>query len=343
MPLDVISYALAKRAYLKPVPKFGFTIDELLDILYNELSDESDKTVSADETLGVDIDLNIGIFRDVVVDAGYTLSLEGKTYVMICRNLTVNGTIDKLARGGAGGSAPSGGGAGGRGGGCLIIIVADTLKCTGTIRANGAAGSNAGTTGASENASPGEKGFAWVISGYDVGLGGDGGYRPDYDCQGKGYHGGGGGAGGWAYYGGDGGDVIRTTFAYPANLAKALLRAVFGGLSMPILYSGGGGGGGTHDGNGCGGGGGGGGGLLYIICNKLDNTGTIEANGGAGGAGGGEGAYDNGGGGGGGGLVYVFYKSLINSGTLQALGGAGGTGDNNGSDGANGSATAFQI
>jgi hypothetical protein len=308
----------------------------------------SDSTISTNTTL-----TGKNRFRNLTINSGITLTLDGQPSVIIAKSITNNGTITKTATGASGGTAPDGAGSGGSGGGELIILT-DILNNYSTINANGNKGADGSTTTQSLGGNSGSSGNLIVIGTDTPGTGGNG--AGTHGGSGN-RNGGGGGACASEYvYGGAGGGSSTTTYTDAASLATDIEKSCIDWYiinvisktptttkSFPNAYGSGGGGGAEYDGVGTGGGGGGGGGEIIALVNSLNNTGTISANGGSGGNGGTEGGSDSGGGGGGGGIVYVLYKSYTNLGTIQSNGGSGGTGDLNGSNGNAGTARAIAV
>jgi len=332
---------------------WGFD-SKLIDLLTYGASDQE---ISASTTV-----TGVNRYRNLTIDSGITLSVDGQPGVIIAKSISNSGTIAKTATGGAGGAAgATGAGAGGNGGGGLIIVC-DTLTNSGTIQANGENGGDASPTSVttSGNGGNGGSGLFHVVSGDSPGKGGDGGSA--IFGWGRGHvNGAGGGIGGAsgspsAVYSSGGGSSL-VTYSTSNDLFEKIRKAVIDWFiinvvgktpstteSIPNFYGSGGGGGGAAAGTTttAGGGGGGGGGELVILAVTLDNTGIIEANGGNGGSSG-TSVGDDGGGGGGGGVVYVFYVSSINNGTVQANGGAGGSGYHSGAAGSAGVAKAIKV
>lgn len=158
----------------------------------------------------------------------------------------------------------------------------------------------------------------------------------------------GGAAAGGTPAGGSGGTATAPTALHgdlrdPPHLQTGKLIA--NGGNWANVNGGGGGGSGGNDGaGGNSGGGGGGGGTTYVVCEEIDNAGTIEANGGNGGNA--TGTDNGGGGGGGGGWVLLVYRIASGSGvgTVRAIGGNGGTASGAGAAGTAGTAgTTYSI
>lgn len=143
---------------------------------------------------------------------------------------------------------------------------------------------------------------------------------------------GGAGGAGTSGAGGTAQTALSVTNGFVEAVMEAGFRAIhpFGGpvyAGIPGQSGGSGAGDGSNTGGG-GGGGGGAGGIVYIICDILDNQGTISADGANGGAGGNSSAGNTGGGGGGGGgqggMVYIIARTVTNLGTITVNGGTGG-------------------
>jgi len=280
----------------------------------------------------------INRYKDLIINSGVTLSIDGQPGIIIAERIINKGTIAKIPTGGAGGNTEYPPGRGGKGGGGLYIF-AKEITNSGIIRANGANGETGDASNADGFAYSGGNGIYGIISGDSIGSGGNGGsFDPDY--VGKGIVGGGGGGIGDDFYGGDGGDATIEIYGSEDNLYAKFKNALIDWWLQNVInktpsvvedfpsYYGAGGGGGIDCSNNCdAGGGGGSGGELIILVSNLDNTGIIQANGGNGGDGGNAGTFDSGGGGGGGGIVYVFYENATNVGTLEANGGSAGACD----------------
>lgn len=151
----------------------------------------------------------------------------------------------------------------------------------------------------------------------------------------------GGGAGGVGGNGGAGG-ASASANGGKNGTSTASVSTNFGTSSIPYLkalvLSGSGGGGGGYDGSGAGGVGGIGAGGLYMECNSLNFTGTIEARG----AIGTDGSTSGAGGGGGGGSVVILYNKLVaNTGSSTVSGGVGGSGSSGDAPGAG--ATGYMV
>lgn len=281
---------------------------------------DGDVTISVNTTLTRDMDYN-----SLIVNAGVTLTTGG--FIILCKtSLTVNAT-GIIARNGSNGGNAATSSAGAAG-----AAVAATTTVGGIAGAAGGAGTTAaGGSGASSAASSGEGGSG--------GVGGNGGV----------------GSGG---VGGSGGNSGAVTIRYFRNV-QSMWRYTAVGTFMPTGTGGAGGAAGGGDGVNLGRGGGGGGSAapgLMIICDSLNNLGTIETLGGNGGNGGG-GALGNvgggaGGGGGGGGKIIIFANTLTSRGTLSVNGGTAGVGSagagtgsagTNGAAGSNGYATTFEA
>jgi hypothetical protein len=281
---------------------------------------DGDVTISVNTTLTRDMDYN-----SLVVNAGVNLNTGG--YTIFCKtSLTVSATGLITRNGNVGGNAAT------SSAGAAGAAIAGVTTGTGNAGAAGGAGTTAaGGSGATSAAVSGEGGGG--------GVGGNGG----------------GGSGG---VGGSGGNSGVVTIRYFRNV-QSNWKYTAVGTYMPMGSGGAGGAAGGGDGVNLGRGGGGGGssgGGIMIICDSLNNLGTIQAKGGAGGNGGGS-ALGNvgggaGGGGGGGGKIMILANTLTSRGTLDVSGGAAGTGSagagtgiagTNGSAGNPGYATTFEA
>lgn len=266
-------------------------------------------TISVNTTLTRDM-----YYSSLTVNAGVTLNTGG--FVIFCDgpvNVAATGFIARNGNPGGNAATSSAGGAAG--------AIAGVTTGTGAAGAAGGAGTiAAGASGASSAAQSGEGGSG--------GVGGNGGV----------------GSGG---VGGSGGNSGALTIRYFRNV-QATWKYTAVGTYMPLGTGGAGGAAGGGDGTNLGRGGGGGGssaGGVMIICDSLNNLGTIQVKGGSGGNGG-AGALGNigggaGGGGGGGGTIIIFCNTITNLGTLDDSGGTAGTGSagaGTGSAGTNGSA-----
>ncbi len=152
--------------------------------------------------------------------------------------------------------------------------------------------------------------------------------------------GGGGNAGAALNPGGVGGSIASLTTAL--NGIPTLDDYQNGQSFFGVLWStgSGGGGGGNGTSTGAGGGGGAAGGYLFLACDTLAGSGTIEVKGGNGFAGGADAVDGAGGGaGGGGGLAAIVFRTNAGTVTASAAGGtgaAGGSGAAGGEAGGNG-------
>lgn len=272
---------------------------------------DGDVTISGPVTLTRDM-----FYNNLTVNAGQTLN-PGGFVIRVKNTLTIAATGFIARNGTVGGNSP--GNSAGAGG----SAAAGTTVGAGNAGANGGAGqTGAGSAG-----------------GNSAGISGEGGVG--------GIAGNGGSGNGGANLGGSAGAAGAVTARFFRDVST-MWKYVAVGTYMPLGSGGGGGGGGGGDGvqGGRGGGGGGGaGGAIFIICDMLANSGTIQAKGGGGG-GGGAGAIGNAGGGGGGsggggGKIMLLATTISSVGTLDVTGGAGGTGstgNGTGTAGANGAA-----
>jgi len=322
----------------------------LIEIL---TADAPDLTVSEDMSVS-----GIIRYKNLTVDADYTLHFTSKTGIIIADTITANGTISANYSGGAGGASPGakpGYGYGGNGGGGLIILCKSLYigGVTGAILANGQKGGGTNPSGTSAAGEPGEDGYAVLIGSDDIGSGATG-LAPGAKDSGLGNWGGGGGSHDLTYKGGDGGSANITRYATAndlyVDLRKALvdwwLQNVAGKtpatvVSFPTIYGAGGGGGGCTGTYADDGGAGGSGGEIIIVTDTFVNDNIIRANGGDAGSGG---TLELGGGGGGG-IVYVLYNTLVDDklGLIEALGGDSGEYNDNYPSGSDGTARAIQI
>lgn len=266
-------------------------------------------TISVNTTLTRDM-----YYSSLTVNAGVTLNTGG--YTIFCSGTVTIAATGFIARNGNGG-----GNAATSAAGAAAAALAGVTTGTGAAGAAGGAGTTAaGGSGVSSGAQSGEGGSG--------GVGGNGG----------------GGSGG---VGGSGGNAGVLTIRYFRNV-QANWKYTAVGTYMPLGTGGAGGAAGGGDGTNLGRGGGGGGssaGGILIICNALNNLGTIQVKGGAGGAGG-AGALGNvgggaGGGGGGGGKIMIICNTIMALGTLDDTGGIAGVGSagaGTGSAGTNGAA-----
>lgn len=261
--------------------------------LYGDGSD-GDVTISGNTTLTRDM-----YYNNLTVNAGFTLNPGGfAIYVKGTLTVQATGFISRNGANGVSATVATGGAAG--------------AAVTGTTIGSG----GAGTAGATGVTGVGAQGAApTAITGY----GGAGG------ASGTGGSGGS-GAGGASRAGGT---LTSRIWRNLGSQWKLEAGGTFGGTGTGGAGGGSGAGDGTNTGRGGGGGGSAGGGVL-IICDIINNSGSITANGGAGGNGA-AGAAGNtgggaGGGGGGGGRVAIFANIITAAGTTTANGGAGGNG-----------------
>lgn len=299
--------------------------DKLIDIL---TVSASDAVITADTII-----TNVNRYRNLTVDSGVTLTIDGQPGIIIAYNLTNNGVITKTPTGGLGGSQGGGGtGSGGRGGGGLIIITREIHY--GTYNANGANGGKGSLTSSSGDGGAGGGG-SMIRVGADVpGNGGNGGGdTPYYGAGGAPGAGGGGAVSGYAIYAGKGGVITLTAIDSYLTIYKETLKMAVDWYIINILgktptavksfYNvyGAGGGGGVGVANYDAGGGGGGSGGQIIVVTIIVDGGVFNARGGNYGAAYGGRAYH--GGGGGGGIIYVLYRSLVSPPTFNVSGGTG--------------------
>jgi len=327
------AYAIIKSSNLS-ADKAQSVLYKLVD---NGLYDKLIEIMTADaDALIVSSDTSISgvaFYKEIRIDSGVVLEINGGPGVLVTRALRNSGTIRSAWVKGSGASSTScGGGSGGDGAGAVIVFAVDADL--GTIEANGGDGGNGAPSSGHSAGGAGGDGEMWIVSGDAPGAGGSGGRG-----GGAGNPNGGGGGGVYSYAGGAGGSVTTTSFASLADLIAELAKAIVDywlvnvvgktpstTKSIPNLGGAGGGSGACNPdgGEGAGGGGGGGGGQVIVFAVNL-NGGTINAKGGNGGNGqGGASQTAGGGGGGGGGIVYVAYKNLINSPTIDVSGGSGG-------------------
>lgn len=273
---------------------------------------DGDVTISVNTTLARDMNYN-----SLVVNAGITLTTGG--FVIFCKtSITVNATGLIVRNGNNGGTAAAS--AAGAAGAALSGATA-TTGASGAGAAGGAGTTANGGSGASSAGVTGEGGTG--------GVGGNGG---------------GGNSGGTV--GGSGGNSGVHTARFFRNVQAAWKNTLVG-TYMPTGVGGAGGAAGGGDGvnSGMGGGGGGSaGGGLFLLCDSLNNLGTIQTKGGTGGNGG-SGALGNvgggaGGGGGGGGKIMILSNTLTSRGTLDVSGGTAGNGTNGAGTGVPGTAGA---
>lgn len=257
---------------------------------------DGDVTISVNTTLTRDM-----FYNSLIVNAGVNLNTGG--YTIFCKgSVTVNATGLITRNGNNGGNAATS--SAGAAGAALAGVT------TGTANAGAAGG--AGTTG---NGGSGASSAAVSGEGGTGGVGGNGG----------------GGLGG-ATVGGSGGNSGVRSIRYFRDVQPNWKYTAVG-TYMPLGCGGAGGAAGGGDGVNLGRGGGGGGssgGGVFILCDSLNNLGSIQAKGGNGGNGGGS-ALGNvgggaGGGGGGGGKIMILANTLTSRGTLDVSGGAAGTG-----------------
>jgi len=323
-------------------------ISKVIEILTATAADGS---ITADTTI-----TGTNRYKNLIIDTGITLIVDGQPGVIIAETITNNGTILKTATGGPGGTTPTAPGAGGTGGGGLIIIAKSYAG--GVVSADGEAGEAGKTTAAASGIGGAGGDGSMVVVGTDSpGNGGNGGSALAGNGGDGGTPGGGGGGGSNSSSGagGNGGNITLTTKSSYSEVFEEILKAVIDWYIVNVLgksptstmslyncYGAGGGGGGENNNYAdCGGGGGSGGHIL--MCVVSINGGIFTAVGGAGGNGGIEGNFDAGAGGGGGGIVYILYKTLVASPTIDVSGGARGTGDYNGAAGTAGTGVAVQV
>jgi len=339
-------------------------VDRVQSILYDAVVDHeaaevasiitksgSDHTVSADETV-----TDIVRYKDLTINSGVTLTVDGQPGVIIAREIANDGTVSKTFEGGAGGAAGADGtGVGGQGGGGLIVC-SGIIRGLGVFQADGQAAAAGTTVTASANGHAGGAGAMNRVGTDSPGNGGEalslcgGGYIPS-----GGTPGGGGAGNGGPNEGGAGAGITLTTkdsyavifeetwkAAVDWYIVNVLTRTPTSTINFYNCTGAGGGGGGACDGSGAGGGGGGSGGYILAVVNSACGP-TFRARGGAGGDGGTEGGYDGAGGGGGGGLVYVLYHEFADV-TFDVSGGAGATGgDCAGGDGDDGHGSTHAV
>lgn len=240
-------------------------------------------------------------FDNLTVNSGATLLCQG--YMLYIAGTLVNsGTVGCL---GNNGSGITGG---------AIFTNAGTFYATSTGGSNGATGTGIG--------------------------GGNNSSTSTNSIGGRGGNGGSGGAGS----GGTGGSVTAPAAATTSwkTLAFLLSQRTYNNVSALSINGGTGGAAGGIDGGGnsVSSGAGGGGGLnLFMLCNILDNSGTILSAGGNGAnASAPSGGSAGGGGGGGAGSILIATNKVLNLGTITSVGGTGGLGaGGSGNAGANGS------
>lgn len=261
-----------------------------LIVLYDGRQD--DITFATNRTL----DSGIYCFRDLVVNAGITVTPTSSFLVIIARNITIAGLLSASGKGAAGGAALNAvsgngnpgtdgagpGGGGGGGGHGDTAYPGSRVGGTGgkTFVATGGAGGNGGAGGAGGVAS--YIGFASLTSYLELFStirGGGGGSGGNYT-----------GSGTVSGAGGTGGGCIAIFCGTLTINSGGAIRA--DGLN-----------GGAASGSSAGGGGGGGGGAILITAHQLTNNGTISAAGGAGGAKSGSGTN-----GGAGGAGYILQQ-----------------------------------
>lgn len=283
-----------------------------------------------------------GVDGDAVISVNTTLTRD-----MDYNSLTVNAGVNLNS-----------------GGFCIFSKTFISVAATGLITRNGNAGGNAATSnaGAAGGAIAGVttgSGNAGAAGGAGTtAAGGSGATSAAVSGEGGGGGVGGNGGGGTGGVGGSGGNAGIVTIRYFRNV-QTMWKYTAVNTYMLLGSGGAGGAAGGGDtvnlGRGGGGGGSSAGGLL-LICDSLNNLGTIQTKGGAGGNGGG-GALGNvgggaGGGGGGGGKIMIITNTLTSRGTLDVSGGAAGTGSagagtgtagTNGSAGNPGYATTFEA
>jgi len=268
--------------------------------------DGSDVTIGSDTTIS-----GITTYKDLTINSGYTLTVDGQPGVIIARDITNNGTITKTPTGGDGGSGALGAGNGGKGGGALIICALSYAG--GTVNANGEQGQGnpGGCDGSSDvyikDGGAGNDGAdVTVVSGDSLGDGGSGAEGASAGTPG-------GGGGGTSRYGsgGSGGTTSVTikpkyitvyNDTWKAAVDHYLTRQTpskppkFPSSTMSFGGKGSGGGGGGCNNN-FGSGGGGGGSAAQLIAALYDvDGGTFNCNGGDGGDSGSEGSQDGAGG-----------------------------------------------
>lgn len=266
---------------------------------------DGDVTISSNTTLTRDM-----YYNNLTINATFTLNTGGFA-VYVKDTLLNNGTISR--NGGNGTTAT------GTGGGAAAAAIAGVTVGSGSAASAGGAGTaGAGAAG----------GASGAFTGYG-GLGGAGG------TGGTGVNAGG--------AGGSSGTVTNRFFRHVAPSWKFEAVGTFGQSGSGGRGGGGGGGDGTNSGRG-GGGGGAAGGAIFIICQTLNNAGSITANGGNGGNGASGGAGNvgggAGGGGGGGGTIVILANTVTALGTRTATGGAAGTGGTGAGTGTAGTAGA---
>lgn len=279
---------------------------------YGMLGDglDGDVVISSNVTLSRDM-----FYNSLTVNSGFTLNPGG--FTIFCKGAVVIQSTGAIARNGNNGGNSGGAGAGTAG----AAISGTTVGAGGAGGAGAAGGTGNGPNGTTSAAATGEGGVGGV--GGNAGQGNSG-----------------------ATTGGAGGNGGAVTLRYFRNVQSNWKYTAVGAF-MNTGSGGGGGGAGGGDGANSGRGGGGGGsagGCVFIICNSIDNQGTISANGGNGGNGGG-GATGNvgggaGGGGGSGGKIMILTNSVTNAGTLSVNGGAAGSGSAGAGTGSAGSAGA---
>lgn len=310
----------------------------------------TDLTVGSDTTIAV----KVSNYRDVLVEAGFTLDFTQSPALIFCREFKVEATAIVHADGINSGGADVAGGAAGNS--------SDGLP--GTVGNDGKNSDRGRTTDAS---------FPQYARGWARGAGGGGGGGGGADASGRD-----GGAGGNSGKGGrpDGSDEVAAPVRNNGGAGglNGGASPVAGGSGAAIGVSvfdqidtlgglldfykthnggagggagGGGGGGGEQSGAGTGTGGTSGtgakgGGILIIVCEKFNNLGIVRAHGedGVAGSAGSNGVSSGGGGGGGGGgaggcgglLLVLTVKSLAD-GTLTVTGGTGAAGGSGGTAG----------
>lgn len=263
-------------------------------------------------------------------------SLAGSIYTMtrdaLLRDLTINNTITLRTQG-------------------YLPYVKGTLTNNGTYEAKGNDASGATVGGAFNNIG------SFSIS---AGSGGSGGGPTTGNAVGNPGNGSGGNSIGGS--GGNGGAVgasaggAGNNSAAPAatlgswrDLGFLTRKRLFSGATVNALNGSGGGGGGAVNGDGVNSGTGGGGGgaapNCYVLCDTLNNAGTIRAIGGGGGNGTSAGGTTKAGGGGGGagGGIIVAANTVTALGTVTSIGGGFGNGANGGGNGSPGTAGTVLI
>lgn len=266
-------------------------------------------TIAVNTTLTRDM-----YYNNLTVNAGVTLNPGG--YVIY-----VKGTLTIAATGFIARNGTNGGNASGATGGAAGTTV------TGTMVGNSGAGAVGVTGSGTGNGSNGGNAAAVVGEGGAGGVGGN---------AGQGNSG--------ATAGGAGGNGGVLTPRWFRNVQAQWKQT---GISTFMPTGTGGGAGGSSGGDGVnvcrgGGGGGSGGGAVFIICDTINNSGTIQSKGGNGGNGAnGTGNTGGGGGGGGGsgGKIMILTNTVTAIGTLDVSGGNagnGGTGAGTGTAGAGG-------